>query len=87
MDMRTIVAKNITVQIDGKIYKDVTVVNRKTANSNNALRLNGILEQMIAEESGTSINAYYYRGASIAKIQTLDLKANPLAALKEYQMK
>lgn len=86
MDMRTIVAKGITVQIDGNTYNDVIVVNRKNANSNNAMRLNAVLEKMIAKESGTNINAYYIRGTSIAKIQQLELDADPLMGIQQYRI-
>jgi len=41
---------------------------------------------MIAPESGTSINAYYIKGESAPKIQTIGLNTDPLVALKQYQV-
>jgi|GEM_PF-2916995 len=85
MDMRTIIAKGVTVQIDGKTYNDVIVVNRKNANSNNAMRFNDVLQKMIAKESGTNINAYYIRGTSAAIVQQLEIDADPLMGLQQYR--
>jgi hypothetical protein len=40
---------------------------------------------MTPKETGTSINAYYIRGDSIAKIQELELNADPQVGVKQYR--
>lgn len=74
-DIRMILAKGITVEVDGKVYKDVIVVNRKKNSETNFL---------IKWADASSLNAYYAKGAGIVKIQQLEPNADPMQAIQQY---
>jgi hypothetical protein len=76
-DVRMILAKGISVNIDGQVYTDVIVVNRKTTSETNLI---------IKWENATSLNAYYAKGAGIVKIQQLDPSSDPLLAIQQYKI-
>jgi hypothetical protein len=74
-DIRLIVAKGITVEVDGKVYKDVIVVNRRKTSRINFL---------VSLSDASSLNAYYAKGAGIIKIQQLESNADPLTAIQQF---
>lgn len=68
----TLVAKNITTEVEGKKYDDVVVVNFK-----------GVSTDPFFGTSLNSINHYYAKGIGLIRTDTLNFYSNPVEAINK----